>query len=240
MALGLTFRPKLVPTAAAVVGVILTAYLGDWQLRRAAFKAERQQHLERAASGAIKRIPGAVASREELAYAHVEVEGRFLPERTIFLDNRVRHGQPGYEVVTPLQIEDTSTHVLVKRGWVQAPRLRTEWPAVRTPEGIVRVEGIALPPARAFELSRAASAGRVWQNLHLEDFARQTGLRLQPVLVEQRNDLGDGLARDWPRPDTGIDVHRAYALQWFSMCAAIAALYVILNVKRSKQTLGPA
>ncbi len=63
---------------------------------------------------------------------------------------------------------------------------------------------------------------------------------LQPVLVQQHNDLGDGLVRDWSRPDTGVDVHRAYALQWFAMSAAIIIIYFLLNVRRKKPTLGAA
>jgi surfeit locus 1 family protein len=57
---------------------------------------------------------------------------------------------------------------------------------------------------------------------------------LQPVIVQQHNDLGDGLVRNWPRPDARIDVHRAYALQWFAMSAAIVILYLVLYVRRRK------
>jgi cytochrome oxidase assembly protein ShyY1 len=37
-----------------------------------------------------------------------------------------------------------------------------------------------------------------------------------------------------------VDVHRAYALQWFTMSGAIAILYIVLNVRRKKQTLDAA
>jgi surfeit locus 1 family protein len=76
--------------------------------------------------------------------------------------------------------------------------------------------------------------GRVWQNLHLERYERQYKIALQPVVVQQRNDLEDGLVRDWKPLDTGVDKHRAYALQWFVMSAVIIILYVGLNVRRKK------
>jgi cytochrome oxidase assembly protein ShyY1 len=40
------------------------------------------------------------------------------------------------------------------------------------------------------------------------------------------------LVRDWALPTLGIERHRAYALQWFSMAAVILILYVVLNVRR--------
>jgi cytochrome oxidase assembly protein ShyY1 len=55
---------------------------------------------------------------------------------------------------------------------------------------------------------------------------------LQPIVVQQTSDADDGLARDWPRPDAGVDKHRIYALQWYSFAALAAVLYVFLSFKR--------
>ena len=107
-----------------------------------------------------------------------------------------------------------------------------------TPQGPVRVEGIALPPpSRFFELSNRTVTGRVWQNLHFDRYRATYGIDLQPVLIQQHNDLGDGLVRTWARPDTGVNMHRAYALQWFVMSGVIAILYVAINVRRKQPTL---
>ena len=156
----------------------------------------------------------------------------------MFLDNKVRDGKVGYEVVTPVRLGESQLHVLVDRGWVKAPPTRSELPSVTTPSGPVRVEGIALPPPSRFvELSEQTVTGRVWQNLRFDRYGEAYGVDLQPVLIQQHNDMGDGLVRVWSRPDTGVDVHRGYALQWFTMSGAIAILYIVLNVRRKKQTL---
>ena len=68
--------------------------------------------------------------------------GVFVPERTVLLDNKVRHHRAGYEVVTPLRLN--GVHVLVNRGWVEAGRTRADLPQVPVPGGEVRVEGVAL------------------------------------------------------------------------------------------------
>ena len=62
--------------------------------------------------------------------------------------------------------------------------------------------------------------------------AAWSGLELQPVVIQQKNDAGDGLVRDWHRRDIGADRHRGYALQWFSLALLTVVLYVVLNFER--------
>ena len=38
--------------------------------------------------------------------------------------------------------------------------------------------------------------------------------------------------RAWERPDTGVERHRSYAVQWYSFAALAAVLYVVLGFKR--------
>ena len=70
------------------------------------------------------------------------------------------------------------------------------------------------------------------QNVDLGAFAADTGLALQPIVIEQRSDSGDGLLREWPRPDAGIERHEGYALQWYSLAALAVVLAVVLSFRR--------
>lgn len=237
--MALQIKAKLVPTIAAVVGVVATAYLGSWQLDRAAYKLELQHRYDAALAQPPLHLAGAPARVEDLGFHRVEAEGEFRPELTVFLDNKVHNGVVGYEVVTPLRLAGSQMHVLVNRGWVKAPATRSELPDVVTPAGAVRVEGIALPPPhRFFELSGQTVTGRVWQNLHFDRYREAYQIALQPLLIQQYNDLRDGLIRAWKRPDMGVNTHRAYALQWFVMSGVIALIYLLLNVRRKAPALG--
>ena len=60
---------------------------------------------------------------------HVAARGRFVDERTVYLDNKLRHGRPGYEVNAPLRLD--GTYVLVNRGWVPAGKSREVLPQIR-------------------------------------------------------------------------------------------------------------
>ena len=228
------FKPGLIPTLAAVVGVLATALLGNWQLNRAAEKLQLQQRIEQTARLPAIRLGAGQIDPAALLYAPVQATGEFKPEGTLYVDNRVRAGVAGYEIVTPLRFDGSTRYVLVDRGWVRSGADRGRLPEVVTPAGSVQVEGVVLPgEPRIFELSSAVQAGRVWQNVTVERYRKAFGLDLQPIIIHQTNDLGDGLAHEWIRPDLGIDRHRAYALQWFGMSLAIVIIYVILNVKRA-------
>src|SRR5690606_29690686 len=104
---------------------------------------------------------------------------------------------------------------------------------VATPAGVIRVVGLAVVPGRRiFELADTAPQGPVWQNLTLERYRAHSGYALQPVMIQQANDTGDRLLREWPTAARSIDVHRSYAVQWFAMAVLIAALYLGFAFRR--------
>lgn len=203
--------------------------LGNWQTGRAEEKRALGARLERALEGPAVEIGPGLAASEKVVGKRVVAHGHFIASRTILLDNKLRHGRPGYEVVTPLRLD--GTHVLVNRGWIGAGRTRDELPQVATPAGAQRVEGLALarlPQA----LAAGEASGAVRQNLDIARFQEETGLRLQPIVIEQHSALPDGLLRDWPRPDLGADKHAAYALQWYSLAGLALVLFIVLSFRR--------
>jgi cytochrome oxidase assembly protein ShyY1 len=75
---------------------------------------------------------------------------------------------------------------------------------------------------------------RVWQNVTVEQFAAWSGLPLESYVIEQHSALDDGLVRDWPRADLGIEMHESYALQWYSLAALCVVFLFALNIRREK------
>lgn len=229
---GRRFRPTRWGTLAAIVGIAATVALGFWQLDRAHRKESTAAEQARFADAPAVRIGPESAVTEALEARTVEAYGRFESAGLILLDNRVRRGIAGYEVVMPLRIERSESRVLVNRGWTPAPRDRRRLPELATPEGVVQVRGRAVVPGRRFfELSPEVASGRVWQNLTIERYTSHMGIIVSPILIEQSNDLGDGLLRDWPEPDRGASTNRSYAIQWFAFAVLIAVLYVALSFR---------
>ncbi len=230
----LVFRPGLWPTLAAAFFFGLTLWLGNWQLSRADYKRGLQARYDRMQEEGAVQIGAATVAKEDLLYRPVAVRGEFLAGQEIFLDNRMYKTRAGYHVLEPFRIEGSAQHVLVNRGWVEVVNARRDvLPHVKPVAGVVSLRGIALDTrSRYLELKGAEPRGRLWQNLDFERYRRAFGKSLQPILIEQVSDTKDGLVRDWPRPDTGVGTHISYAIQWFGLAAAIAVLWLALNVKR--------
>lgn len=229
-------------TLAALVAVVVTASLGLWQLSRAAQKrALHASMLQRTASAPLSQqqlVPMlADQPADALLFRSVRLRGQWLPEATLYLDNRQMRGRPGFYVLTPLRLAGSGLTIAVQRGWVARDfDDRTRLPAIPTPAGEVVVQGhLAGEPGRLFEFSHAADAqgtSRIRQNLALADYAAQFSLRMPPVMVVQTDAAADGLERDWPAPDSGVDMHYGYAFQWFGLCGLVLFLYVWFQIIR--------
>jgi len=227
------YRRDLVPLLATLASIALTARLGFWQLDRAHQKIALQTAQESRAQLPTldaRSLARTDASAQAQHFRPVVVGGRWLPERTVFLDNRQMDGKAGFFVVTPLLIDGTADAVLVQRGWAARNFTdRTVLPPVTTPTGAVTVSGRVAPsPSRLFDFDGAA-IGPIRQNLDLPAFVRESGLSLLPLTIVQLDGpgaTGDGLARHWPPPASDVQKHYGYAFQWFAMATALAILYV--------------
>jgi len=247
---------QVVLVLATVVGVLTTAALGQWQLSRAAqkealFAKLQSQATQPTLTGA--DLLQTDSQLQPLIGRRLQLSGRWLAEHTVFLDNRPMQGRTGFYVLTPLQISGSELVVVVQRGWV--PRnfeQRSQLPDISTPEGVVSVEGrLAGPPSRLYDLGGAES-GSIRQNLDLASFSEelQSQLKLQPqstlfanpnrlmtqVSVQQTADTSatnlehmvqeDGLLRNWPVINKGVDKHYGYAFQWFALSLLMVGLFL--------------
>jgi len=232
---GRAFRPKWWGFALAVAGCAAFIALGNWQVRRAEEKRALATRLDAALREPARELHPQPVAAADYVFHRVAARGRFLPSHTVLLDNKIHDGRLGYEVVTPLRLEGSRLHVLIDRGWVAAGPRRDVLPEIRTPPGELRIEGFAVEHLpRAFDPLRRPPAGRIWQNLRLEDFSAATGLALQPLVIEQLSDTDDGLARDRERPDTGAERSQGYALQWYSFAALAVVLFLIQSFRREQ------
>jgi surfeit locus 1 family protein len=241
---------------ASLLAVLLTARLGFWQLDRARQKLDLQARI--ASRSALPPVPQAMLARDAAAaeaqfFRPISLRGRWLAERTVYLDNRQMNARQGFFVVTPLLLANGDA-VLVQRGW--SPRDfsdRTRLQPLATPDGEVLVPGrIAPPPSKLFALGGAES-GAIRQNLDLAALAGEIGMALRPLSVQQtaaasRVDVDpdrpatlaeDGLLRQWPAPAVDVGKHHGYAFQWFALCALITGLFVWFQLLRPRVARSP-
>ncbi|SFE44809.1 SURF1 family protein [Nitrosomonas sp. Nm166] len=232
--LGYRFEPKLWAIIATTVSVFVFIELGKWQLSRADEKNARYEQLEQYAKEPAITLPEVLIKLEDFQYRDIEVRGEYLPEHTVYLDNKTYKGRAGYHVVTPLKIANSSLYVAINRGWIATGYDRTILPLIPETNEPVKVTGVVVSPeSRALELSdKVLPVGKVWSNFDLQRYQEATGLKMQPIMVLQKDQAEDGLVRDWDKPDSGASKNIGYAVQWFSLAATAIIIFLVLNVRR--------
>jgi len=174
-----------------------------------------------------------------MEFRRVSVRGEFVRHWAVYLDNRPHNSVAGFYVLMPLKIVGTDMYVLVARGWIaRDPSNRMKLPPFETPKGMVEIEGIARRnPGRLLQLGRAEPLHpqAIVQNAEIVEFERAGKFRMQPFMIEQTSDSGEGLVRDWPYPSVGIEKHRGYAFQWYALAATAFIFFVVTGFRRERR-----
>lgn len=222
---------------AAVAGIVSTAFLGSWQLGRAAQKEALQLAIEQQTAWPPIDNNALLQATDVSQTIHRKavLRGSWVPQLTVFLDNRQMDDKAGFFVLTPFELADQPagkrSMVMVQRGWVARHFLdRKIVPTITSPTGVVQIEGrIAPPPSKIYEF-KGAENGTIRQNIDLSEYAREVKHNLLSVTLLQADatvaeHATDGMLRHWLRPNSGVEKHYGYAAQWLALSALIAILY---------------
>jgi surfeit locus 1 family protein len=225
----------LLLTAVAVAGFV---ELGRWQWHRA---AEKRALIAAFTAGANAVEPLGSRAPDALArYQTVEVRGRYDVAHQFLLDNISRGPAAGYEVLTPLQLDD-GRWLLVNRGWLplvdggreRLPDVRFEAGESRGLRGrldelpVTGIDAGRQPPPLAGAWPRRTSFPR------RADLAAALGHGVEPRQLLLAADAPDGYRRDWQAAgsDFGPERHIAYAVQWWGFAVLAAGLLVLMNLR---------
>lgn len=226
--------------------------LGIWQLQRAEEKAAMAQAFETQ-----QRMPPAPLSSlngstpRELAYRPARVEGEFDREAYFLLDNRIRNRRFGYEVLHVMHT-GAGTAALVNRGWVAGDASRQVLPDIGPVPGKASLTGhVYVAPGKPYLLAPQVLSGG-WpkriQAVEMELLGSTVKDSLQVDLFPYpiRMDANQPGALDiaWQFINVSPAKHTGYAVQWFSMAAVLALIYLfqasnlwqVLRGKREDET----
>jgi surfeit locus 1 family protein len=234
------FEPRAFTTLLALVLVAALVALGRWQLHRADEK-QALYALFDAGQDATRAIDAATPRLNR--YQHVEAVGSYDPARQILIDNMSSNeGRAGYYVITPFVLHGGGW-ILVNRGWVPMGASRATKPAVAVSTQEREIKG------RADELPRAgmqlgarlplAPPYPVVANFptHTEIAALlgESAWAHAANLVLLDPSEPDGYLRQWQPPGFPPIRHIAYAVQWFSLAAALVVIYLVTNFRRAER-----
>jgi surfeit locus 1 family protein len=230
-------RSTLGLTLAAGAAFLILLALGSWQLERRSWKTEIIAQREAALAAPPADI--AVPQFQPTEFARIQATGRFAHEKSLYLTAQTLGDRVGYHIVTPLLLADGSA-LLVDRGFVPAEAKDPLRRAAGNPTGEVTVEGILRysTPAGWFTPANQP-AQNVWFRRDSAEMAAATGLGgTRPFFL---------LAGTAPNPG-GLPIgtkerieirndHLQYAITWYALAAALAAIYVaLLRETRERRT----
>lgn len=221
--------------------------LGVWQLRRADENSELIQMAEQRRQQQPVVLDQLPLAQLELDIAEgnlvhwqlqqVSLQGQWL-DKGFLLENQTHEGRDGYYVIGVIQLKD-SRYVLVNRGWIMAPALRSELPVVPAivPAAVEQGEIYVTPNVLRDEPVGAESGWpRRVGRLNVPGLARELDMKVLPVIVRLRDGSPSALTAQWPVVNITPEKNIAYAIQWFAMSIALVMFYLALSFRRDVKT----
>ncbi|WP_168627253.1 MULTISPECIES: SURF1 family protein [unclassified Cryobacterium] len=208
--------------ALAIVFAIVCSFLGTWQLNR---RAEAQAEITRIDNNYASEprpldevLPTLDSFDESQKWTPVEMTGQYLADEELLVRNRPQSGQPGFEVLTPLLLEDGTVFV-VDRGWLPVGNEQDEPDMVpEPPTGEVTVVARLKAGEPVLEGRGVPAGSDQIATIHLpsveEHVARDTYTGAYGLMVSENPPAEQRpVAALKPIRDEGP--HLSYALQWF-------------------------
>jgi surfeit locus 1 family protein len=229
------FRLNFWMTVCAVPALMVLLGLGFWQVERLEWKqAIIDERAERLAAGPVDIAAVPETGWQDIEHRRVKLRGRFVHDREILRLNSVRHGQTGYDVITPMILENGGS-VLVNRGWV--PKAWTEGDLTRRrPDGIIERVGVLRAGGKQGNpwIPDNEPGRDQWYFTDVAQMAAKAGLTdARPYIIKltPSRDLAG-----YPKgPHASFKIrnkHLEYAITWFGLAATLVIIFVAYHVRR--------
>jgi surfeit locus 1 family protein len=244
-------RGPIALTVLALLGIgLFTGFilLGNWQVRRLAWKRELIAHVDQrvyappVAAPNSDRWSGVNAQDDE--YRHVTLSGTLLNDRQTLVWTATDEGS-GFWVVTPLRMADGSI-VLINRGFAPENWCGRDGRCTAGPEGSVTINGLlrmSEPPAF---LRHNDPAKNIWYTRDVPAIAAARGLqRVAPYFVDADATPRDADHPVWPEGGLTVIVfpnnHLSYLITWYllALMTLAAIVYVGYDEYRLRQAKRP-
>ncbi len=222
-----------------IITIILLALfvtLGTWQLGRGDVKSEIEDAVKNQEQD-FEAIGLPLVNLEKWRYKKVKLAGHYDTKKQFLLDNQIRDGGTGYNVLTPFYVEKYKTWVLVDRGWLPQGTSRDQLPEVEFQDNGANIVGrIYVPYDQAYSLGGIADGEdsgwpRRIQFVDYQQLGSRIGQTLQPFTLRLDAQQANGFRRDWAGTTLTAKKHYGYAFQWYAMAFALVVLWWMYSIK---------
>ncbi|MBG6218313.1 cytochrome oxidase assembly protein ShyY1 [Arthrobacter sp. CAN_A6] len=195
--------------------------LGNWQMERRDLAVAEIQRIE-ANYGSVP-VPYDAGDSSFDSYTTdrewmpVVLRGVYDIDHEVIVRNRPLNGQPGYEVLTPLRL-DNGTAVIINRGWLPIGNEQAGRPDTVPvpPEGDVTVIARVRPGEPAVD--RGAPDGQI-ASIDLPGYAERLDYPVQTGaygLMASESPAATVAPLQFPKPSVDEGPHLSYSMQWFA------------------------
>lgn len=216
-----------IPVAVYLVLMPAMLWLGFWQLDR---YDQRQDQLDSFAAAEALAPLGfdEISDAARQRFRAVTVNGRYLADRQILIDNIVRNSRNGFFVLSPIELVDGQV-LLVNRGWIAQSPLREPLGDLAIDDAAVSVNGrVGQLPVGGLALGEQPTSVTEWpailQYPTLEDVSTLLQRDVAPWVLLADADSPGNFERRWTPGGLPPERHLGYAVQWFAMCIALTLL----------------
>ncbi|KAL2831225.1 putative COX1 assembly protein Shy1 [Aspergillus cavernicola] len=224
---------------------IISFALGSWQIQRLDWKtkliAKYEDRLVKHPLPLPPRVDPSVVS--EFDYRRVYATGRFRHDQEMLIGPRMREGQDGFMVITPLERGEGESTILVNRGWISKKMMDQKNRDEGLPQGEVTVEGLIREPWKKnmFTPENKPEDGKFYFP-DVEQMAELTGS--QPVWIEQT--MVPDMLEAMDREAAGMPIGRAaevnlknnhsqYIFTWYGLSLATSIMLGMIIRKRPNE-----
>lgn len=236
------FKPGLIPTIVFLLILPILLRLGFWQIDRAEEKRDLIELFKKQNESGPLYIKGFIDKDEKLNYRLAKIDGHYISEKQIFVDNKVYQGKTGLHVMTPFKLKNSEYSVLINRGWVPMVIDRLSLPKIKTTENVLSLSGkIKVVGKKVFTVGNQFQSNEGWpaliQWINFKDIEKKSGLKLLPYIFLLDEKEQSGYVRNWKPVVMQPEKSTSYAVQWFALALALCIIYVVVNLKESKSEL---
>ena len=205
----------------------VTVNLALWQLDRAAEKEQLlEDHFQRGIAEPVSLYEA--EKYQDQQYLRAQVKGEYDNRSPLLLDNRVRHGRPGFEVISLFKTVE-GQELLINRGWLLGNADRSQLPLVPEVKGVVVLTGyLYRSPGEQLMLGEdlwALETGpKIIQNASPDNVAEKLAIPLYNYSLRLDEQAPGALETGWEVVNVQPGKHIGYAVQWAAMAIALVVL----------------
>ena len=195
--------------------------LGSWQLVRLNWKLDLIEQIQ----SSLKDEPINIDNTVLKNYLRIKAVGTIDFENQIYLYNLNEKGEPGFEVINPIKINNEN--YLLNRGWIPFNKKNEKEINIIDENNII---GILRKQIKANMFKpKNDILNNYWFTLNRQDLYKLTGKKFSPYIIylSSKNELPKAKMITANISNN----HKKYAITWFSLAISILLIYLYFRKK---------